>query len=344
MHLSQIGEFGFINRLSEKFKDLTIPSVMGIGDDCAIIPMDENRDYAITTDMLVENIHFIRSKITPFELGYKTLAVNLSDVAAMGAKPFCSFLSVAIPPEIEVDYLDQLLDGYKHLSEKYNVLLLGGDTTRTENAMILNVTVIGIIEKNKARLRSMAQKDDIVCVTGYLGDSGGGLKIILDDIPLNNDAKYLLKCHNCPEPAVNEGIWLANQDGVNAMMDISDGIASDLKHILKASKKSAAKGFNSSNLASFNTALWPPPKMNNWQRDCMVGSSLSQSAQTKTKMVSSGGSSSIFNKLLAASTSNNSAFSNIKSFLPPSYDCRYASACIRCMDSMRCASFSGLNK
>ena len=244
MFLSEIGEFGFINRLSEKFKNITIPPELGIGDDCAIIPKDDTHDYVVTTDMLVENIHFIHSKITPFELGYKTLAVNISDIAAMGAKPLYSFLSVAIPVSIEVEYLDQLLEGYKHISEKYNVLLMGGDTTRSEKNLTLSVTVIGIIEKNKARLRSMAQKDDIICVTGFLGDSGAGLKIILDNIPLSDEVEYLLKCHNCPEPAVNEGIWLANQAGVNAMMDISDGIASDLKHILKASQKSAVIELN----------------------------------------------------------------------------------------------------
>ena len=237
-HISNIGEFGFIDIISEKFQYLSNMSILGIGDDCAIIPKDENYDYVVTTDMLVENIHFIRSKITPFELGFKTLAVNLSDIAAMGAKPLYSFLSIAIPPDIEMEYLDQMLEGYKNLSKKYNVSLAGGDTTYSKT-IILNVTVVGIIEKNKARLRNMAQTDDIICVTGFLGDSGGGLKIILDNLPLSDDVKYLLKCHNCPEPAVNEGIWLANQTGVNAMLDISDGIASDLKHILKSSKKSA---------------------------------------------------------------------------------------------------------
>jgi len=244
MLLSEIGEFGLIKRLSEKFQDIVVQSATGIGDDCAIIQKDEIHDYVITTDMLVENIHFIRSKITPYELGYKTLAVNLSDIASMGAVPLYSFLSIAIPPDIEVEYLDQFLEGYKQLSRKFLTPLMGGDTTSSEKNLILSVTVIGIIEKNKARLRNMAQKDDIICVSGFLGDSGGGLKIILGNLPLSDDTKYLLKCHNCPEPAVNEGIWLANQYGVNAMMDISDGIASDLKHILKASKKSAVIELN----------------------------------------------------------------------------------------------------
>ena len=239
MLLKEIGEFGFIDRISEKFKGFSIRNAVGIGDDCAVLPINHKYANVVTTDMLVENVHFIRSKITPFELGYKTLAVNLSDVAAMGAKPIASFLSIAIPPSIDVEYLDKFFEGYNSLCKKYDVSLLGGDTTRSENNLILNVTVIGRIYQNKARLRCMAKSGDIICVTGYLGDSAGGLKVLLENIPLSENEEYLIKCHNIPEPCVNEGIWLANQKGVNAMIDISDGIVSDLKHILKASKKSA---------------------------------------------------------------------------------------------------------
>ena len=244
MQLSETGEFGFINLIKEKFQKSSLNSITGIGDDCAIIPKDEEHDYAISTDMLVENIHFIRSKITPFELGYKTLAVNLSDLAAVGAKPLFSFLSIAIPNTVELDYLNQFLEGYKSLSEKHNTLLLGGDTTRSENNIVLNVTVIGETKKNKAKLRSMAKSDDIICVTDFLGDSGGGLKVILDNLPLSDETNYLINRHICPEPAVKEGIWLAEQKGVNAMIDISDGIASDLQHILNLSKKSAVIDLN----------------------------------------------------------------------------------------------------
>ncbi|MDR2928905.1 MAG: thiamine-phosphate kinase [Cytophagaceae bacterium] len=239
MQLSEIGEFGFINRIVEKFK--TVPSyfIKGIGDDCAIIPYNDVYDYVITTDMLVEDVHFIRSRISPHDLGHKTLAVNLSDVAAMGAKSAASFLSIAIPPSIDVEYLDSLMNGYFVLSEKYGVPLLGGDTTRSLSVLALNVTVIGIVEKGKARLRSMAYNGDVICVTGFLGDSAGGLKVFQNNIPLTDAARYLALCHNRPQPAVEEGMWLAKQTGVNAMMDVSDGIASDLKHILKASGKSA---------------------------------------------------------------------------------------------------------
>lgn len=237
MKLSEIGEFGFIERFAHRFQDLIQPPAMGIGDDCAILPADEFTDYVITTDMLVEDIHFIRSKITPFNLGHKALAVNLSDVAAMGAKPIGSFLSIAIPTITDVEYLDELMEGYHQLSERYHIPLMGGDTTRSPEKMIINISVIGKIAKNKSRLRSMAVKDDIIAVTGFLGDSATGLKILLDNSESNYLTDYFVQCHNRPCAAVEEGQWLGEQTGVNAMMDVSDGIASDLKHILKASKK-----------------------------------------------------------------------------------------------------------
>lgn len=237
MKLSEIGEFGFIERLTKKFHDISINGITGIGDDCAILPMDEQYDLVVTTDLLVEDIHFLRNKIKPFDLGYKSLAVNLSDIAAMGAQPIASFLSVAVPTDVEVDYLDQFIDGYKKLSQKYEVPLLGGDTTKSPKKLTINVCVMGKVEKGKACKRSSARPGDIIAVTGPLGDSGGGLKIILEDID-EKDAAYttLLQWHHRPEPAIHEGRKLASFSGIGAMMDISDGLASDLQHILKASQ------------------------------------------------------------------------------------------------------------
>ncbi|MGQ9620712.1 MAG: thiamine-phosphate kinase [Bacteroidales bacterium] len=239
MKLSELGEFGFINRISEMFRDLQMPGTLGIGDDCAIIPYSDTEDYVITTDLLIEEIHFLRDRITPYELGYKSLAVNLSDIAAMGAIPVASFLSIGIPAGYDVEYLDLFLNGYKVLSQKYNVPLLGGDTTKSGKHFMINVGVTGKCGKGNARLRSMAQSGDIICITGFLGDSAGGLEILLSNLPENEDNLKLIKSHHLPEPQINEGIWLAKHPQVHAMMDISDGISSDLSHILKASRKSA---------------------------------------------------------------------------------------------------------
>lgn len=254
MTLKDIGEFGFIDRFSQNFTSGDSNIQKGIGDDCAIFPAElekENSNYYLfTTDLLVENIHFLKNKIFPEELGYKSLAVSLSDIAAMGGKPKFSFLSIGLPSDISIDYLDRFMDGYRKLSEKYNVILMGGDTTGSKSGIVINVGVVGIQKNNQIKKRSDAQTGDLICVTGNLGDSAAGLKILLEDKPLegnNNKAKYqdnlrnriLIGRHHNPEPRVKEGLFLSKYKDIHAMMDISDGISSDLHHILRNSKKKA---------------------------------------------------------------------------------------------------------
>ena len=235
MKLSEIGEFGFIERFSHRFEDYLVDDSTGIGDDCAILPSNDDHDLVITTDMLVEDIHFIRNKISALDLGHKSLAVNLSDIAAMGGQPISSFLSVAIPKDIEVEYLDELMEGYHQLSKSYKLPLMGGDTTRSSKKLVLNISVIGKVPKGTAKLRSSAKKGDIIAVTNRLGDSAGGLHVIINNLPENALNSYLVYKHVHPNPHVKQGLWLGNKKAVNAMMDVSDGIASDLNHILKAS-------------------------------------------------------------------------------------------------------------
>lgn len=239
MKLSEIGEFGFIDRFSGKFLSLNQEKVYGIGDDCAIMPLDDEYEQIVTTDLLIEDIHFLRSAIPAFDLGYKALAVNLSDIAAMGGEPTASFLSIALPGDMDIEYMDEMMEGYRALSEKYKVPLLGGDTTKSPAKIIINVCVTGRVKKNHAKLRSTAKENDFICVTGPLGDSGAGLKMLLEDIKPDENSAPLISWHNRPEPAINEGLWLGQQKGVHAMMDISDGIASDLQHILTKSKAGA---------------------------------------------------------------------------------------------------------
>lgn len=239
MKLKEIGEFGFIERFSPEFKHLLTSKLTGIGDDCAILPMNDEEELLVTTDILVEDVHFLRSAITPRQLGYKSVAVNLSDIAAMGGEPIGTFLSIAIPADVEVEYLDELMKGYHAISEKYGVPLLGGDTTKSLKHLAVNVCVLGKIAKGQARLRSMARPGDLVCVSGRLGDSAGGLQVLLHQPEKDADTDYLLMRHHQPEPQLPEGKFLAESGAVHAMMDISDGIASDLKHILKASQQGA---------------------------------------------------------------------------------------------------------
>ncbi len=258
--LKDIGEFGFIERFSPLFSKLVKSNDSGIGDDCALISINNDEYHLISTDLLIEDIHFIKNKISPRELGHKSLAVNLSDIAAMGGKALYSFLSIGIPKNTSVEYLDEFMAGYYELSEKHNVALMGGDTTKSIDKLTINVAVVGICKKADAKLRSMAKTGDIICTTGTLGNSAGGLKVLLNNIAENHDTKALVDYHHTPIPRLNEGYFLAQQ-GINAMMDISDGIASDLTHILKASKVSAKINLDS---LPISTLLQKVSSENSW--------------------------------------------------------------------------------
>ena len=229
--LSQ-GEFGLIEQIRRQFGDIAHQGMIGIGDDCAILPQGNGLSWVVTTDMLVEEVHFLRAHISPFDLGYKSLAVNLSDVAAMGVAPCASFLSVALPADLPSGWMESFLDGYHALSVRYNVPLLGGDTTSSKNAISISVTAMGQGNETRMKRRCDARMRDIILVTGQLGDSAQGLHDLLSG---RLDSPFIPRHHH-PEPAVEEGVWLGKQPAVHAMMDISDGLASDLNHILKASR------------------------------------------------------------------------------------------------------------
>lgn len=235
MKLSEIGEFGFIRRICPPFLKNLPSAIVGIGDDCAVIPWKEDTSLLVTTDMLIEDIHFLRKKIHPRDLGYKSLAVNLSDIAAMGGKPTSAYISIGIPRDVDVEWLDEFYAGLRELANSTCVHLLGGDTTKSPNQLVINITVIGEILSSRVKYRSTARIGDVICVTGYLGDSGGGLKILLENKTLDADAEYLVQEHHRPRAHLNEGAWLARQEGVHAMMDVSDGIDSDLHRIMERS-------------------------------------------------------------------------------------------------------------
>lgn len=227
------GEFDFIEIIKSRF---TTPcGVVGIGDDCAVMPMGERGDLVVTTDMLVEGIHFLRSEATPEEVGHKAAAVNFSDIAAMGATPVGSFLSIALPKDAQGEWAERFVEGFAEISKRYNIPLLGGDTTSSLRDVCVNVAVLGLCQSGKALLRSGAKVGDTIYVTGPLGDSGAGLKVILEGTERTCEADVLVGRHHQPTPRLTEGVALALCGEAHAMMDISDGIASDLRHILKAS-------------------------------------------------------------------------------------------------------------
>ncbi|MCK4336756.1 MAG: thiamine-phosphate kinase [Candidatus Aminicenantes bacterium] len=237
MKLKDIGEFGFIDRVKPLCQVTKKGIIKAIGDDCAVYKGGgEDRAVLFTTDMLVENVHFLLDRITPFELGYKTLAVNLSDIAAMGGKPLNAFLSIAVPERITVKFLDELYAGIMSLGRRYHVNVLGGDTTGSKNDLVLNIALTGEAEESSLLYRGGAQAGDKIYVNGYLGESAAGLEVLIKDVDLDETVKrYLVKTHLLPEVYIAEGAFLAETGDVTSCIDVSDGISSDLGHICRES-------------------------------------------------------------------------------------------------------------
>ena len=236
MDFQQWGENRFISYLRERF--LAPSTLVGIGDDCAVIPGEGNEVFLVTTDALVEGVHFIKEQISPQDLGYKTVAVSVRDVAAMGGEPKYAFLSVALSKQTDCDWMRQVIEGVHQACLQWNISLLGGDTVGSKRHLFLNLTLIGSANKNHIIYRSGALEGDILCVTASLGDSGAGLKA-LQQHRHSCFVDPLLQAHFRPDPHPERGAWLAAQVGVHAMMDLSDGLDCDLRRLLQSSSKGA---------------------------------------------------------------------------------------------------------
>lgn len=226
------GEFGFIDFIKVNFPDPE--GTFGIGDDCAVMPAGEG-ELLYSTDLMMEGVHFLRNESSPEDVGWKAAAVNLSDIAAMGGTPVATFLSIALPEDAQGEWAERFIQGYVQISRQHDVPLLGGDTTSSLRDIVVNVGVLGRCRSGKRLMRSGAKVGETIYVTGPLGASAGGLQAILKGIDRNEDVKILIERHKRPVPRVEEGRILMECGKVGAMMDISDGIASDLRHIMKAS-------------------------------------------------------------------------------------------------------------
>lgn len=226
------GEFDLIARYFDRFKSVRRDVQLGIGDDCALLTVAEKQLLAISTDTLVSGIHFL-ADIDPADLGYKALAVNLSDLAAMGADP--AWLSLALTlPEVNEEWLKAFSDSLFEQMNYYGMQLIGGDTTRGPLSMTL--TIHGLIPAGRALTRSGARIGDWIYVTGTLGDSAAGLAILQDRLQVSDQVAqdYLLARHLRPQPRVLQGQAL--RDLASSAIDLSDGLISDLQHVLKASE------------------------------------------------------------------------------------------------------------
>ena len=236
MKFSEIGEFGFIDSIKTLCDTSRKGIIKGIGDDCAVFAPSRGRVLLFTTDMLVEDIHFLRDTVTFYQLGRKVIAVNLSDIAAMGGRPLVSLISLAIPVEMNVEVIQELYRGMEGICKHYQVSIVGGDTVASPNRLVLNVSVIGDAKENEVLYRSGAGPGDKIYLTGNLGDSSAGLKILKNEIsPPESIGSFFIKAHNEPIPLIETGMMVAASGLASAMIDLSDGLLSDLRHICRES-------------------------------------------------------------------------------------------------------------
>lgn len=205
----------------------------GIGDDTAVV-MNPGSDFEllITTDMLVEEVHFTLAWSSPWQVGWKAVAASVSDIAAMGGRPSSMVISAGLKPKNREEISRQLVEGIASAARKYNVEIVGGDTVRSDK-LVVNVAMTGYAAKGKALLRSGARAGDYIYVTGSCGDSAAGYEILKakGKDGLNHAEKVLTDCHLAPNASLEAGLAAAASGAVTAMMDLSDGLATDLPRL-----------------------------------------------------------------------------------------------------------------
>ncbi len=216
MKLKDIGEFGLIEKIAKVIK--TDPSVIkGIGDDCAVLKYTKGKYLLFTTDMLLEDVHFKIHGASPEEIGHKAMAVNISDIAACGGKGIWAVVAVGLPRDIELDFVDKIYSGIRSTAKRFDIDIVGGDTNHF-GKIVISVALIGEVEEKRLVLRSGAKKGDIIFMTGKLMQKMRDLTFV---------------------PRVKEARFLVDNFKINSMIDISDGLLSDLGHIITESKVGA---------------------------------------------------------------------------------------------------------
>ena len=243
--ISNFGEFGLIDHLTQGFESKQESTIKGVGDDAAVVN-HQNMETLITTDLLIEGVHFDLSFMPLKHLGYKAVIVNLSDIYAMNGTPTQITVSLAISNRFSVEALDELYAGIKHACEFYNVDLIGGDTTSSHQGLNISVTALGIAKKEDIVYRSTAKEGDFICVSGNLGASYMGLQILNREKqvflenpkmqPKLDDHQYLVGRQLKPEARKDVIAYLKQYDiKPTSMIDVSDGLSSELLHICKQS-------------------------------------------------------------------------------------------------------------
>lgn len=247
MKVRDVGEFGLIDLIKDNSVFSSGQVIAGIGDDTAVLDVSGEGFLLATTDMMIENVHFIIDSNNGEKVGYRAMAANVSDIASMGGIPTHAVISIGVHPDMDVSYIEELYYGLKKCGKQYGANIVGGDTVSSPDNLVVNVALLGEVEKDKYLLRSGARPGDLIIVTGSLGDSTAGLDLILDpdcDVPANT-RDYLLERHYYPSPRVKEINSAVQAGNITAADDISDGLGNELHEIVSASKVGAEIWFDS---------------------------------------------------------------------------------------------------
>lgn len=238
MNLRQIGEFGLIRRIQKQFHPPLFSVPLGIGDDAAAILPTPGKYLLLTTDSLLEQVHFDLSFTDFSELGRKALAVNLSDIAAMGGRPRFFLVSLGVSDRQTVQEIDRLYRGMRKASREAGTELIGGNTTYTRGPLFISITLLGEVSKKEMTTRAGAKRGDHLYVTGTLGDAAAGLALLKKGGETGRFAGLVRRYH-LPEARWREGALLAENAIPSAMIDLSDGLSSDLRHLSEQSRVGA---------------------------------------------------------------------------------------------------------
>ena len=230
----RLSEFDLIARLTAGTPVKEGDLICGVGDDCAVIRGADDRDWLVTTDALLEGAHFSRQWCDPATLGWKSLAVNMSDIAAMGGWPRFYLVALGLPGDFSAQDAEMIYSGMREMAKESKAILIGGDTMASPSGVVLSITVIGNIPRQRVLYRKGASPGDVIYVTGALGGSALGLACLKKG-RCGDLADRFIRRHLHPRPRLEAGQKLASSGMVTAMIDISDGLLSDLGHIAQES-------------------------------------------------------------------------------------------------------------